>query len=126
MTAREYYQALLASLDAFPFVIASELHFREIDRHECYVRGRLELTHGMELHVAEYVLTEPSPRRPKYRYHLQLADGRLIKRWDNVPHYPDLPTFPHHRHEADGRVEASPAMDIPQVLHTVISLLSSE
>ncbi len=99
MTAREYYQALLASLDAFPFVIASELHFR---------------------------LTEPSPRRPKYRYHLQLADGRLIKRWDNVPHYPDLPTFPHHRHEADGRVEASPAMDIPQVLHTVISLLSSE
>ncbi len=35
----------------------------------------------------------------KYSFHWQSQDGSLIIRWDNAGHYPNLSTFPHHRHE---------------------------
>lgn len=34
----------------------------------------------------------------KYAYHYQRADGILIFRYDNEPHWPNLPSFPHHKH----------------------------
>ncbi len=33
-----------------------------------------------------------------YAYHWQNADGSLIIRWDNAPHYPAISTYPHHKH----------------------------
>jgi len=32
----------------------------------------------------------------KYRYHWQTGSGKLIKRWDNAPHHPEIDTFPDH------------------------------
>jgi hypothetical protein len=32
----------------------------------------------------------------KYRHHWQDRHSRLLKRWDNAPHYPAIDTFPHH------------------------------
>jgi hypothetical protein len=33
------------------------------------------------------------------------ADGELIFRYDNVPHYPEFTTFPHHKHLQNTVVE---------------------
>lgn len=33
-----------------------------------------------------------------YRYHYQDAENSLIFRYDSTPHFPDLPTRPHHKH----------------------------
>lgn len=33
-----------------------------------------------------------------YRYHFQDKHNRLIFRYDNTPHFPDLSSFPHHKH----------------------------
>lgn len=37
----------------------------------------------------------------KYAYHCQKSDGALIIRWDNSPHWGEMATFPHHKHEND-------------------------
>ena len=34
-----------------------------------------------------------------YSYHWTGADGRLVRRWDNTPHFPGLAGFPHHIHD---------------------------
>lgn len=34
----------------------------------------------------------------RYNYHYQRADGTQIFRYDNAPHYPDLPGFPEHKY----------------------------
>ncbi len=34
----------------------------------------------------------------KYSYHWQKSNGELIVRWDNKHHWPDLKTYPHHKH----------------------------
>ena len=51
----------------------------------------------------------------RYNYHYQRADGTLVFRYDNAPHYPDLPGFPEHKHSG-GQVLSAPAPDLSQVL----------
>lgn len=95
MSARAYYLDVQAVIHAAPHVLRSEISFDEIDATECYIRGTLSLLGDMELHIAEYVKTEPDFERLKYRYHLQTAEvGVLVSRWDNVAHYPQLHTLP--------------------------------
>lgn len=36
-----------------------------------------------------------------YSYYWLRADQSLIIGWDNAPHYKELRTFPHHRHEGN-------------------------
>ena len=38
------------------------------------------------------------------RYSFQLYRDRPFLRWDNAPHYPDLPNSPHHFHDQCGNV----------------------
>jgi len=34
----------------------------------------------------------------KYAYHWQNRDEEIICRWDNAPDWPNIDTFPHHKH----------------------------
>jgi hypothetical protein len=61
-------------------------------------------------------------RREKYVFHYQQADGSLIFRYDRSPHFPDLPTFPAHKHTPDGVIEA-PAPDLADVLREIDAIL---
>jgi len=51
----------------------------------------------------------------RYNYHYQHADSTLVFRYDNAPHYPDLPGFPEHKHDGE-QVLSAPAPDLSQVL----------
>ena len=73
MNARDYYLSLQNAIHIAPHMLRSDVRFEEIDVNECYVRGILTLTGGFELHIAEYVVTEPVLTRPKYRYHLHTS-----------------------------------------------------
>ncbi len=41
----------------------------------------------------------------KYAYHWENKNGDLICRWDNAPHWPDVKTYPHHKHMIVGLKE---------------------
>ena len=127
MNAREYYLSIQAAIHAAPHVSRSEVRFDEIDINECYIRGSIYLLGDLELHIAEYVVTEPDIQRFKYRYHLQAAeDKKLVSRWDNVAHHPQIRTFPHHRHDQSDEVHPSPPMDITKLLDAVLAFIPSE
>jgi hypothetical protein len=75
----------------------------------------LELTGRLEVRAGALVVT-------KYRHHWQDHTGRLIKRWDNAPHYPQVPSFPHHLHDGtEENVVAHPPVEALQILHLVIA-----
>jgi hypothetical protein len=59
-----------------------------------------------------------------YSYHYQRADGSLILRYDNVPHHPELPTHPHHKHIGE-RVVAAQAPDLSEVLREIEQIISA-
>jgi hypothetical protein len=120
--AREYYAVIQAAILAAPHVIQSNVAFDEVTENESYIRGTLTIAGNYELHLAEYVVTEPQITRLKYRHHVQAADNRLLARWDNAPHHPEIATYPDHLHIGN-TVRANPPMDIPQVLTAILDFI---
>lgn len=53
-----------------------------------------------------------------YTFHWQTADGKLRKRWDNVPHHKDVDTFPNHLHLPE-KIVGSPSMTLKKILADV-------
>ena len=122
MKAREYYATVQAAILAAPHVVQSDISFDEVSEDECYIRGTLTLIGGIELHLAEYVITGPEIKRLKYRYHLQTAGGKFLARWDNTPHHPEVKSRPNHLH-IKKVVKVSAAMDVESVLVAVIDFM---
>lgn len=82
-------------LDQHPLVIRYDiLDYYDLD-DATLLKLRLILTDGSVLFTKEYI--DETIR--KYAYHWQQADAKWLVRWDNVPHFPKLVSFPHHRHD---------------------------
>ncbi len=64
-------------------------------------------------------------KRVAYKFHYQQEDGTLIFRYDNVPHYPHLSTFPSHKHEAGSVVKAEPP-DLSEILREIDAIIYPE
>jgi len=63
------------------------------------IAGTLYFQDGSRLEFTEQVsLRARRPVKQIYRYQY-IRQRRPIFRYDNAPHYPHLPTFPHHKHE---------------------------
>ena len=72
------------------------------------LRIRLRFENGALLEINEALIIENGALKSLgYRYHLQRANNELLFRYDNTPHFPDLPSFPHHKHLRDAVVAAS-------------------
>jgi hypothetical protein len=58
------------------------------------------LTNADFLEIAEYfIIIDDQPQPDRYRYQWMDNTQKILrKRWDNVPHFPNLPNFPHHVH----------------------------
>lgn len=95
------------------------LVLQPVSSEEARVRGRLRFTDGSLLEFREAVIVDAGEIiKLAYTYHYQGADGKRIFRYDNAPHYPDLPGFPEHKHE-DDRVLPAPALDLGDVLREI-------
>ena len=80
------------------------------------LRIRLRFQSGSLLEINEAIIVEEGAIKTLgYRYHLQRAGNELLFRYDNTPHFPDLPSFPHHKHLHD-EVVASSKPDLHDVL----------
>lgn len=72
------------------------------------LRIRLRFQNGCLLEINEAIIVEDGALKTLgYRYHLQSAGNELVFRYDNTPHFPDLPSFPHHKHLRNAVVAAS-------------------
>jgi hypothetical protein len=111
----EYFDEIEAQLVASAVVASFDVIRREVTSTEGKIRLRAQLTNGALLELFEYcVERERQIHLRKYRLHWQDASGRLVQRWDNAKHHPDLPNAPHHTHDADGSV--SPVVVPPDAL----------
>jgi hypothetical protein len=61
-------------------------------------------------------------RRVSFVFHYQQANGSLIFRYDSSPHYPQISTFPSHKHTPYDVVAADPP-DLTEVPNEINSVL---
>ena len=72
------------------------------------LRVRVRFADGSLLEFNEAVIVEANViEHLDYRYHLQDVRNRLLLRYDNTPHFPDVDTFPHHKHVRDSVVPSA-------------------
>ena len=98
-------------------------------RQTLVIQGRLRYWDNSMLRFNEELVEDRFElRKVEYVYHYQQQDGALVFRYDNVPHYPELPTHPHHKHIGTGTAELVEAAQPPQladVLREVERFLAS-
>ncbi len=73
---------------------------------------------GFQLHFMTVVGTSSAaPILRKYKFHLMADNGQGVFRYDDTPHYPDVRTFPHHKHVGpDETVVESGPLDIEAII----------
>lgn len=67
------------------------------NRANLRIRVRFQTGHLLELNEAA-IVEAGHIRHLGYRYHFQDQENRLLFRYDNTPHFPDLNSFPDHKH----------------------------
>jgi hypothetical protein len=89
------------------------------DRANLRLRIRFNLTYLLA--VSEIILIENDRiTYLDYRYHFQDGQNMLILRYDNTPHFPDLSSFPHHKHLVHTVIECQkPTLE--EVLQEILS-----
>ncbi|MBI1880544.1 MAG: hypothetical protein HYR94_20395 [Chloroflexi bacterium] len=88
-------------------------------------RARVSFWDESYLTIDEVIDTEPGyPEILRYSYTYLKGDEHIF-RYDNAPHYPDLPTFPHHKHTGPNEIpQASEKPPLSQVLKEIEQILS--
>jgi len=82
----------------------------------------MKLTNNDFVEISEYfTLENGNIIANKYRYQwMDEKQQKLIKKWDNSHHFPNLPGFPHHVHIAkEDNVETSKAIGIIELIDII-------
>jgi hypothetical protein len=105
LALRQYFDALESCLIESPVIVSYRIVSQEVTAADGKLRVEAATSNGGQAEFFVYAAeSEGAIQTRKYSFHWQDAQGQLIRRWDNVPHYPDLPNAPHHVHQADGTV----------------------
>jgi len=99
LSIEAYLESLLDAIGAAPMVAVSDVALDKRGPQVGLIRGDIYFVDGSLLHFRELIDLESAPGRLMYSYHYQRADASLVFRYDDTPHYPELPNFPHHKHE---------------------------
>ena len=116
------YFDLLAKVIELSFAIDPELTLDQLDHKRGTIEGTLYFADGSRLEFTERVVIERArPVKRDYRYQYVRAQTAVF-RYDNAPHHPQLPSFPHHKHVGRKTLPASePTLE--QVLQEINAMM---
>ncbi len=120
----EYLALVNKTLRASPFVNDFQTQYE--DRGEVwFLRVNVYFVDDSLLHFRELFVGQGQPIKKTYTYHYQRADGTIVLRYDNAPHFPELPTAPNHKHLGETEVVAADAPDLQSVLKEIEALIGA-
>ena len=121
MLIEQYFAQLEGIINSCDNVCAKSIYKETRSEYIGFFKAELRFQNDSSLHIREFVFARSGILKYTYSYHHQDADNRLIFRYDNTRHFPDLPNFPHHKHTSEGIVSASEP-DLQVVIAEVLDL----
>ncbi|GAB4010587.1 DUF6516 family protein [Spirosoma migulaei] len=85
----------LFTLNENPIVSKYDVLVHEHTADKFQLKLRIEFTDLSVLYTNEYI----GNLVRKYAFQWQTGNTSWLVRWDNVPHFPKLASFPHHKHD---------------------------
>jgi hypothetical protein len=120
---KEYLHRLYDSIMSRGYVEIEYLDFDELPNSQGIIGGRLKFHDGSLLDFDEAILLHQEQLiKIRYAYHYQNKLGEMIFRYDNAPHYPNIITYPHHKHVGSA-VEPTQVPDLSQVFREIEQML---
>ncbi len=118
-----YLDAVEQSLQALPNAYVEQFSSIILTPERANLKLRIRFQGQYLLAISEALLVaKERVSYLDYRYHFQNENNELIFRYDSTPHFPNLPSFPHHKHLPD-TVIATDKPDIAQVLQEASNLV---
>jgi hypothetical protein len=94
-----------------------DIHDIKVFSKGFYIKLEVELINNTKLYIREY----SDEKERNYSYHWQDKDQNIIIRWDNAPHYKEIITFPHHKHDKN---KVYPNFDI--TIEDILKVIENE
>ena len=108
----EYFLQVEQILREFPVIRSYALSKKVYNNQQGMIGGRIIFEDESSLEFLEVVDTEQE-NKLKYRYHYMDGSQKLIFRYDNAPHRPQINSFPHHKHTGQGvQVSQEPSLSV--------------
>ncbi len=97
-----YFDAIEQQLLGLPTLYVEQFLATIVSPERANLKLRIRLQTKYLLAVSEALLVvRRQITQLDYRYHFQDQNNQLIFRYDSTPHFPDLVSFPHHKHLPD-------------------------
>jgi len=73
-----------------------------------YLKGHLLIINSSILEISIFATESRNTLSiDKYRLHYMNSAGQMLFRYDNAPHYPEIDSYPHHKHTIDKIIPSS-------------------
>jgi hypothetical protein len=120
---RDYFDQVDQILEAYPDVYVENYNATILSSERANLKLRLRFYFQYLLSISEaLIVVDEQITAIDYRYYFQDGQNNLIFRYDNTPHFPNLSSFPHHKHLVD-RVIACDQPNIAVVIQDAITFL---
>ena len=127
MNIIDYFESLRRSIQQNLAIIFTEesITAQAFDQYRGLFRTRVSFWDESYLTIDEVIDTTPGyPEILRYSYTYIKGDEHIF-RYDNAPHYPNLPTFPHHKHIGPDEIpQASEKPTLSQVFKEIEQILN--
>ena len=112
--SKAYFESLKITIEINPLILNYSIKRERLSETAGFIQIQAKVIKEFYFSIFEYYKEDSGVIA--YRYHLMDKDKKLVVRWDNAPHYPELEPFPHHYHTKEG-VFSSNQPTIQQVLN---------
>lgn len=114
----DYFRQVKETINSFDHIVTdTSIEEKTYSDEKGFICGEIVFIDDSQLDFAE-VKEIGQESKIEYRYHYMDEAKALIFRYDNAKHYPNLSTFPHHKHTPVGVIE-SEAPDMETVLREI-------
>lgn len=95
---QDYFDKIKLKLVECELIESFQVRKERITTTDGYIRIRGNLSNGDIIEFSEYCRFHKKVITEEYTFHWQDSKGKLIRRWDNANHHPEIESFPHHVH----------------------------
>ena len=113
---------VLSDIDA---AIIERQNFDFVRRNSVLLTASIRYRDGSRIRIRMIINTDSDyPDWYSYSFHYMTVRGDTVFRYDNARHYPEMHTFPHHKHEgADERAIASHQPSVRRIRNEIVAHL---
>ncbi len=121
---RKFVSAIEKSINSSSIVISSNIQkYFGPDEETVYLKGHIIIIDSSILELSLFaVKSRNTVSVDKYRLHYMTAKGKMLFRYDNAPHHPEMDSYPHHKHTPD-KVIPSKMPSLKNILNEISAII---